>query len=554
MHQIRAVIVGFLGFAVASACTSEPAGPGPGGVPCTAGGSDITLNVGAYASIETTGDSACVRFSANASASDSAEYVIMPWSVGGNLGSTAPFTVESAEPPLTTPSLAARLPLPRMPRGARGPIAIQFDRHLRQLARARGYSAILPNASVPVGEIPASPLPPVPPVVGSLRSFKVCSNQMCSAYETVGAVAQEVGEHIAIFVDTLAPSPGLSATALDSLQKVFDTQLYPSDTATFGGVSDIDGNSVIIVLMTGTVNHLVTKSECMSGGFVSGFFFSGDLDPVYAPQFNDGEIFYSIVPDPSATLSCAHSVTEVERFMPVTFVHEFQHMISFVQHVRIRNGDPEESWLDEGMSRYAEEVAGRRLQAAGDNGAFSRFAIDPIFDAYLYLSETGQSPLLFAADTGGLAPLGAGWLFVRYIVDQFGDSLPRRLVQSSQTGPANVAARTGQAFDVTVTRWAIANWVSDLPGFTAPPELRYTSWHFRTTFASLHSQDPTDFPAAYPLVPPVFATNTIDLTGTLKAGSGEYGRVTQPPNGAAFSVHFTAGSAVAPRLNVIRVR
>src|SRR2546426_1602345 len=49
----------------------------------------------------------------------------------------------------------------------------------------------------------------------------------------------------------------------------------------------------------------------------------------------------------------------------------------------------------------------------------------------------------------------------------------------SLSGAVNVAAQTGHAFDTTVTRWALANWVSDLPGFTAPPELQYTSWHFR---------------------------------------------------------------------------
>src|SRR5712691_6771498 len=96
----------------------------------------------------------------------------------------------------------------------------------------------------------------------------------CSTFANVGAVARAVGTHIAIYVDTLAPSPVDSAT-LSALQQVFDSRLYPLDTATFGNVSDIDGNSVVIELMTGTVNHLTSKADCAAagGGYIAGFFF-----------------------------------------------------------------------------------------------------------------------------------------------------------------------------------------------------------------------------------------------------------------------------------------
>jgi len=47
-------------------------------------------------------------------------------------------------------------------------------------------------------------------------------------------------------------------------------------------------------------------------------------------------------------------------------------------------------------------------------------------------------------------------------------------------GSVNVATQTGQSFVTSVTRWALANWVSDLPGFHRAPELAYTSWRFRT--------------------------------------------------------------------------
>src|SRR5206468_8570714 len=168
---------------------------------------------------------------------------------------------------------------------------------------------------------------------------------------------------------------------------------------------------------------------------------------------------------------------------------------------------------------------------------FSNYAFGDAYDAYQYLLATADTPLLIPADNGSLAMVGASWLFTRYIVDQFGDSLPGKLVQTSLTGASNVAAQTGQPFGQTISNWALANWVSDLPGFAAPSELRYTTWHFRRTFSSLHSQNAQVFPRVYPPVPTFSAGGAVNLTGTLKSGSGPYLQAVQPAGVAAFTLH-----------------
>jgi len=44
--------------------------------------------------------------------------------------------------------------------------------------------------------------------------------------------------------------------------------------------------------------------------------------------------------------------------VPVTFIHEFQHMISFNQHVLVGNSvNGEVLWLNEGFSHYAKSWA-----------------------------------------------------------------------------------------------------------------------------------------------------------------------------------------------------
>ena len=551
-NAVHLVVWSFLAAAGCSS-TSAPALPA-----CSSAlASQVALPVGRDTTLDPAADSGCVTFAANLSAVDSVEYLLVPQSTAGTFGESSPFLLRTTTLTAAAPAVGQGVIASSSPRLA----AVQFDGFLRHLARSgpAGAAALARSATVP-SPTTVTPLPAGPPSPGSLRTFTVCAKLDCSSFKAVTARARTVGAHIAIYVDTAAPKAGLDSADLDTLKQEFDSRLYPLDTATFGGVSDIDANSVVIVLMTGVVNKLVSKATCLSRGFIAGFFFSADLEITAPPSIsNHGEVFYSIVADSAGTLSCSHSRTQVKRVLPGTFTHEFQHMISYVQHVLVRVGQSEEGWLDEGLSKYAEELAGRSY-LPGDTAKFSQYAIGDVYDAYQYLSATGTSPLLIEFDQGTLAEVGASWLFVRYLVDQYGAALPGKLDQTTLSGAVNVAAQTGHAFDTTVTRWALANWVSDLPGFTAPPELQYTSWHFRTTYASLNAQDPANFPLPYPLVPTRSAGSAVSLSGTLRSGSGVYQRALQGPSAPAYTLLFRRSAtslfptALGARLNVIRIR
>src|ERR1044071_4915518 len=90
-----ALIAGLGGLALASACSSSSAGPR---LPsCGAHGTQLSLVVAGYSSIDPATDSGCVTFSAN-TAPDSAEYLVLPWSAGGAPASSTPFTLQSATP------------------------------------------------------------------------------------------------------------------------------------------------------------------------------------------------------------------------------------------------------------------------------------------------------------------------------------------------------------------------------------------------------------------------------------------------------------------------
>src|SRR5205823_8780535 len=205
--------------------------------------------------------------------------------------------------------------------------AERFRLFLRQAERTRAFP-VPPRQSVGGGQAVQASLagPILPSDSGTNRTFKVCGDLKCDSLPSVRATLMKLGQHIAVYVDSAAPQPGLSQTDLDALRAVFDTRLYEIDTTAFGRESDIDANGVVIVLMTNKVNQLVDSVQCRTS-VVAGFFYGADIDPTYADQYNHAEIFYSMVPDPANTLkSCARSVSQVKRMVPVVFVHEFQHM------------------------------------------------------------------------------------------------------------------------------------------------------------------------------------------------------------------------------------
>ena len=454
--------------------------------------------------------------------------------------------------------------------------AEQFHYRLRQVERARAWGA--PTGAPPAGAPPrqALTLGSGPVMVGDRRVFKVLASltNFLAAPVNVVAFAKTVGQHVAIYVDSTAPAGGLTPVDLDSLRSTFDTLLYPVDTAAFGRESDIDGNGLVLVLMTSAVNQLVTASSCQTKGFIAGYFFGADIDPAAAAQWNNGEIFYSIVADSSATLSCSHPNSQLKRLIPVTFIHEFQHMISYNQHVLVRGTAAEALWLNEGMSHYAEELGGRAFLAgtAGtDTVHFCNHVRGDLGNLGKYWASPGTHALVDTSGIGGLPERGADWLFVRYLVDRFATdttiaaaaAFTRGIDETSATGTLNVAQVTGRPFAKTAEEWALASWVSDLPGFATPDSLKFKQWAFRTAFPRMYAvcNPNSTLPPSFPLVAVTSPGPSVSLPGTMWSGSGAaYQLVLQGPGDAGYALLFSDGNGaqllptLLPRLNVLRIR
>ena len=516
-----------------------------------------TLAVGQHEILNPNVTGACVRLPA--AGSEGAEHLYIPLATSGQEapnGVSSPYLLSgvssatAAPPALSAPALSA-FQRPLSPQA--------FHSMLR--AREKWLAGNASRALFNQGQLRKADA--APPVFGEQRAFNVCSSAACNEFVQATATARSVGERVAIFVDNAAPAGGYTDTDLDDVRTLFDQHLYPIDTAAFGPESDVDGNQVVIVLLTQRVNAL--SPDCnTSGRIILGYFYGADLLPRSKenPGSNHAEIFYGLVPDADNT-GCSVSKNEATGRLAATFIHEFQHMISYNQHVLLRNGSAEDTWLNEGLSHFAEELGGRLVpdtQCPTSVSCAAEFlAQGNLLNAFEYLADPEEFFLIEPGNsTGKLQERGANWLFVRWLADNFatdtilGTEITRALVATDQVGSANVTARTGVDFSTLVGEWQLTNYLDDLPGFSAPgARLRYKSWNFRAA---------AEQNGGFPLVPELTNGFAYEHSGTLRAGSGQHVLVVQAPGAAAVDLRLTgsAGAAlpntIVPRIALVRIR
>jgi hypothetical protein len=369
------------------------------------------------------------------------------------------------------------------------------------------------------------------PSLNSERTFHVISDLgdpgESPEFETATARLKFIGDHILIYVDQRATA-SLTDADLAQVGTLFDNRLYDIAVSTFGSESDLDANGKVIVLMSPSVNGLVPASEC-STGFIAGYFYPNDLF-LRNQNSNKGEIFYTLAPDPTGAFGCAHTVPFVKRFIPTTFIHELQHMISFNQHVLTRAGTTEAVWLNEGLSLIAEETAGRFYENRDTpppgqpySDSASMFLTDILVNAYDYLFASRSNSITTFASFGTLEERGAAWLFLRWLGTQKGSSIYGRLVQTRSTSIENVEEQAGETFGALFGDFGIAS-AADVPPVivrtSLSPRYRFDR-DFRVLFAFI--QDRFDKPTPSPIT---YGSSEIQADGTLSQRSMVQGTMT----------------------------
>ncbi len=290
--------------------------------------------------------------------------------------------------------------------------------------------------------------------LGDIETFRVLASlYSTSDYVSVSARAMCVTDRIAVFVDRRVASDDLSGADISEICDRFD-EMAEWEFDVLGGASDVNGDGTVSVLITPQVNSLGSAV----GGIVGGYFFGADL---YGrsdsnPTSDEREIIYALAPDPDGTHGASISIEYyLDELIPAVLPHELQHAINFNQHVFVNSGQPEEPWLNEGLSHLVEDLVGY------GNSNPSRYA--------LFLASPSTTPLV-SDSSPGLAQRGADYLFMRYLYERAddGDAFLGRLVGSSLTGTANIEnafAGSDDSFDEfpeMIARWTAAVALSSM--------------------------------------------------------------------------------------------
>ncbi len=298
--------------------------------------------------------------------------------------------------------------------------------------------------------------------VGEVRDFRMLNSLSSStSYVTVNGAAKCVGAHAILYVDTRVTDE-LTDAEIATLCADFDGNIA-EEQAILGALSDTDGDGKISIFMSPQVNMLGS----MGGGIITGYFYAGDLYPRSSsnPVSNNGEIIYTMVPDPSGTWGVAitHEFA-MNNLIPAVLVHEAQHAISYNQHVFLNNGAPEDPWLNEAISHFIEDLLGH------NNENPSRVS--------MYLNATSSAGLV-SSSSPNLIERGASYLFIRFLYEQHpdGNAFLAALENSNLTGVENLerafAGSTDfQSFSQFMARWAVAMAMADT-GLTSDPRYIY---------------------------------------------------------------------------------
>ncbi|MCX7026724.1 MAG: InlB B-repeat-containing protein [Spirochaetes bacterium] len=224
--------------------------------------------------------------------------------------------------------------------------------------------------------------------------------------KTINTTCKYISTYAYFFVDTRDSTA--METYLQGYGESFDA-IYSVNRLKFGNENDVDLNHKVILIF----------SQELSGSLL-GYFYSVDKFPSTAidcSDSNEGDILY-------LTAMSAYQGDTLKE----TLAHEFQHMIYFDQHYNLGVRSTY-TWLNEALSQAAEYY----------NGYLNNHLT--WIQAFLNHGWPGLS-LTYWTSTN----YGYGAIFIRYVIEQYGDTAIKNMCSTDKTGIAAVEAATGASF------------------------------------------------------------------------------------------------------------
>lgn len=509
--------------------------------------------------------SACVGLTA---ASGTARYLVTVLSTGTSAASQSDFELRGNIPgtaaAVRAPAIASLRAAPSRATTA-ADLAdrehferLEAGRRLYEQLRASGFR------SDPVRRTgtPAAPARAIASL-GDRRTFYYNFTSCADTTQLIRATAIYIGTKAVIWED----SANTLQTATDAsllgyyrrMGQIFDQDQYDAIRTTFGDPllrdAQLDADGRVNMIFTQRVN------STSAAAYVA-----------YCDQYprtafasvagsNMGEFFYSRVPTLSGSNAGDTRYPDGWfAFTNRTVVHEVKHIAS--ASARMANASPtfEESWLEEGTARHAEEVWVRAALhhaawqgnsgygTAATNGVFCDFnttsaacnANDALrrpsygmqrhFNEILPKMQQPWNWSIYGDATGqtGSVFYQTVWSLVRYAIDRYAASDAAffgPLNNSRTTGMTNLATVAGVPADRLLAGWSLAMYADDYPGLPSSPDIAFPTWNLRDIYAALNA-DPslaTRFTTPYPLVPTPLSFGSFAATQTgVRGGAAAY--------------------------------
>jgi uncharacterized protein YjdB len=495
--------------------------------------------------------------------SGSARYLVMLYSTATSQNTLVDLQLNGNPAPAGALRAPAVVAPPAPPAALRiDPAQAARDRaHFQHLERERALYAQLMASGAAAAPRPRAALRSLPEL-GEMRTFYYNFTGCNDSTQVIRAKAIRVGTRAIIWEDSAnalqAAATPVLAGYYDRLGRVFDRDQYDAVRTYFGdplrrdAVTDNDGR----------LNMLFTQR--LNGSGAAAYVTSCDQFVRASGRWgsNFGENFYATVPT-TATLNINSTASPDGwyYFMGRTVVHEVKHIAS--QAARVANGAPtyEQSWLEEGTARHAEEVwvrdslhripwkANTGWGTAASNGLVCDFSPT---DATCLAADTLRRPsygmrrqfneiLPKLSQPWNWSPYGDGtgqsgavfynstWSLVRYASDRHAGTDAQfltALTQSSLAGTANLAAVAGVSIDRLIALWGLALFTDDLPGLPAgSADLSFATWNLRSIYAGLNATPAwqSRFPTPFPIAPVALTAGSFATTRTgVRGGAHAY--------------------------------
>ena len=319
----------------------------------------------------------------------------------------------------------------------------------------------------------------------------------CSARDQIRAVVRRVGDNTVWLDDIENPSGTFTDSELAYLDWFYANNVRGVHEEYFGGLSDIDGNNRVLILMTKQVNRQDGEDS-----FLGGWVWFGDLYPsAQCGTSNQAEIFYGRVPDPDGVFGRVWTKQQGLAYYPSLLTHEIAHLVQ--GNAAVFGRADYTTWELEGGATLSEQLAAYGLFGHGSGRNLGYVAYQRGLDWYggwvsglsRFFGWDSENPA--GSRRVPNAPEECSWLgrpregndgpcknafravydvpsmVLRYAMDRWGNdysggeqALMRRLTRSPTKGLASLADVSDWRIEQILADFYIALWL-DLNGWDA---------------------------------------------------------------------------------------